>query len=61
MTQNQCIGVHSKLMDWFLYDRDLCQERVNAFQNCVGDSAETNRSIVTKWVIVLNRGVSNTA
>ena len=28
--RNQPIDLHSKLMDWFLYDRDLRHERVNA-------------------------------
>ena len=26
---NQSIDLHSKSMDWFLYDQDLCHERVN--------------------------------
>ena len=27
--RHQSIGLQSKSMDWFLYDRDLCRERVN--------------------------------
>ena len=26
---NQSINLHCKSMDWFVYDRDLCHERVN--------------------------------
>ena len=29
--ENQSIDLQSKSMDWFLYDRDLRHERVNAF------------------------------
>ena len=32
--RNQSIGLHSKSVDWFLYDRDLCQERVN-WMKCI--------------------------
>ena len=26
--KNQSIDLHYKLMDWFLYDKDICHERV---------------------------------
>ena len=31
--RNQSIGLQSKSMDWFLYDRDICHERVNDLAN----------------------------
>ena len=32
--RNQSIDLESKSMGWFLYDRDLCHERVNFFRAC---------------------------
>ena len=31
--RNQSIDLHSKSMDWFLYDRHLCHERVKTMSN----------------------------
>ena len=60
--RNQSIGVQSKSMDWFLYDRDLRHERVKAvlkYQNHPSiseiEGKLKNNSVFTSCHITLQR------
>ena len=47
--RNQSIYLLYKLMDWFLYDRDLRHERVKLFFNCNG--TRTGNHLAHKWTL----------
>ena len=44
--RNQSISLQSKSMDWFLYDIDLCRERVNnSLNNSPNDKSKLNSNV----------------
>ena len=47
--RNQSIYLLYKLMDWFLYDRDLRHERVKLFFNC--NRTRTRNHLARKWTL----------
>ena len=57
--KNQSIDLQSKSIDWFLYDRDLHHERVNAthvsiFYICMDCVNENIKNILTKRDLILH-------
>ena len=41
LCRNQSIDLHSKLVDWFLYDRDLGLERIKGYRKILGKTTNT--------------------
>ena len=47
---NQSIELQSKPMDWFLYDRDLCHERLKVSLNSMNSTKITHRNLSNTWL-----------